>query len=133
MLFEVNTDFWETDLQACLDERLPGEKGSLTLNSDDAKDVDFLIEICNGTLADKVDQRGNARLQWIKKEESDPNDWRDAIRYGRALAALIVESGGVPPETIVAQSPKPTEKQASSYVRQPESESSGGWIRRRSS
>lgn len=133
MLFEVNTDFWETDLQACLDERLPGEHGSLTLNSDDAKDIDFLIELCNGTLADKVDQRGNARLQWIKKEESDPNDWRDAIRYGRALAALVVESGGVPPETIVAQNPKPVEKQAPSYVRQPESESSGGWIRRRSS
>jgi phage terminase large subunit GpA-like protein len=132
MLFEVNTDFWETDLQACLDERLPSEHGSLVLNSDDAKDIDFLGELCNGTLSDKVDQRGNARLQWVKKEEADPNDWRDAVRYGRALAALVIESGGVPPETIVAQNPKPVERQEKSFIRQPENESSGGWIRRRS-
>jgi len=95
--------------------------------------MEFIGELCNATMADKVDQRGNAKLLWVKKNEADPNDFRDATRYGLALAALIVESGGVPPETIVAQNPKPTEKKSPSYVRQPESESSGGWIRRRSS
>jgi len=133
LLFEVNTDFWETDLQARLDERLPGELGSLTINSDDAADMEFISELCNATMADKVDQRGNAKLLWVKKNESEPNDFRDATRYGLALAALVIESNGVPAETLVSENQKPMEKQTASYVRQPENESSGGWIRRRSS
>lgn len=96
-LLTVNTDFWETDLQARLDERLPGEQGALSLFAGAEADSELLEHLCNATLADKVDTRGNARLLWVKKNESSPNDYRDAIRYGLALAmAYAAENGGLP-------------------------------------
>ena len=99
-LFTVNTDFWETDLQARLDERLPGEPESLSMFAGAEHDEELLVHLCNGTLADKIDARGNARLLWIKKNESDPNDYRDAIRYGLALAmAYVAENDGYPPRS----------------------------------
>ncbi len=131
LLFGVNTDYWETDLQSRLDERLPGEPNSLTLCVQASLDVEFLSELCNAMIADKVDRRGNARMFWIKKHEQKPNDFRDAIRYGLALGQLVVESGELPEET-AKPVPEP-EKQKQAYVRTPEPENnSGGWIRRRS-
>lgn len=130
LLFGVNTDYWETDLQSRLDERLPGEPGSLTLCLEASHDMEFLTEICNGTLADKFDARGNAKLFWEKKDENAPNDFRDAIRYGLALGQLINENGGAPDS---APSKAVQEKRGQSFVRPPSSEgTSGGWIRRRS-
>lgn len=129
MLFTVGTDFWETDLEAALTERLPGEPGSLTLCKEASYDIDFLYEICNAMLSDKMDQRGNVKLLWIKKDENLHNDFRDAIRYGRALGHLVTASGGAP----VNDTPKQqAAKKPENYVRQPEENQSGGWIRRRS-
>lgn len=96
-LFTVNTDFWETDLQARLDERMPGQADSLSLCATADRDIEFLAQLCNATIADRVDARGNARLLWVKKDENVANDFRDAIRYGLALAAAYVaENGGFP-------------------------------------
>ena len=132
LLFGVNTDYWETDLQARLDERLPGEQGALTLCVEAAHDMEFLTEICNATLADKIDHRGNAKLLWIRKDENSPNDFRDCIRYGLALGQLIVESGDIPLESTPLKAVR-EEKENSAFVRTPEDEGrSGGWIRRRS-
>jgi phage terminase large subunit GpA-like protein len=97
-LLTVNTDFWETDLQARLDERLPGEPGALSLFAGAEKDIEFLTHLCNATLTDKVDGRGNDKLLWVKKNENEPNDFRDAVRYGIALAlAFVSENEGYPP------------------------------------
>lgn len=96
-LLTVNTDFWETDLQARLDERLPQEDESLSLCVGADSDMEFLEQLCNGTIGDKVDARGNAKLFWQKKDENAPNDFRDAVRYGLALAhAYIDQNGGFP-------------------------------------
>jgi len=101
-LFTVNTDFWETDLQARIDERLPDEDESLSLCAGADVDFEFLEQLCNGTLSDKIDGRGQAKLIWIKKDESLPNDYRDAVRYGLCLAhAYIDENGGFPPRSDV--------------------------------
>jgi phage terminase large subunit GpA-like protein len=106
-LLTVNTDFWETDLQARLDERLPGEHGALSLFAGAEADGELLEHLCNATLADKVDTRGNARLLWVKKNESAPNDYRDAIRYGLALAmAYGSENEGYPPRSETTTNPK---------------------------
>lgn len=106
-LLTVNTDFWETDLQARLDERLPDDAESLSLFAGADGDLDLLQQLCNATLADKVDQRGNAKLAWIKKEETHPNDLRDAVRYGLALAyAFVEQNGGFPVRSGVATTPK---------------------------
>jgi len=101
-LFTVNTDFWETDLQARLDERDPGEDESLSLCAGADGDFEFLEQLCNGTLTDRVDGRNQAKLLWVKKDESLPNDYRDAVRYGLCLAhAYIDENGGYPPRSNV--------------------------------
>lgn len=96
-LFLVNTDFWETDLQSRLDDRLPGEENSLSLCETAERDIEFLAQLCNATIADRVDNRGNAKLLWVKKDENIANDFRDVVRYGLALAAAYVaENGGFP-------------------------------------
>lgn len=101
-LFMVNTDFWETDLQCRLDERMPDEPESLSLFAGADQDFDFLTQLCNGTIADKIDGRGNAKLMWVKKDENTPNDFRDVIRYGIALGrAFVEENGGYPPRSAV--------------------------------
>jgi hypothetical protein len=46
-----------------------------------------------------------------------------------ALGQLVVESGELPEQT--AKPVVEPEKQKQTFVRQPESENSGGWIRRR--
>jgi phage terminase large subunit GpA-like protein len=99
-LLQVNTDFWETDLQSRLDELLPGEPGSLSLCKGAENDFELLEQLCNATLGDKIDNRGNAKLLWVKKDENAANDLRDMIRYGLALAHAYVEvNGGFPPRS----------------------------------
>jgi len=85
VLMHVGTDFWETDVQTRLDDRLAGEPGSLTLAAESRTDIDLLRQLCNGDLKDAIDSRGNAKMCWVKKEESQPNDYRDCIRYGLCL------------------------------------------------
>lgn len=100
-LIHVATDYWETDLQHRLDECLPDEDGGLALSRDAASDFEYLDQLLNGVITDKVDTRGNARLLWIKKSEDDPNDFRDATRYGLCIGALVLaELGGIYPARI---------------------------------
>ena len=127
MLFSVNTDFWESDIESRLLERLPGEHGCLTVCTEAANDSEFMEEICNSQLTDSVDKRGNAKMLWIKKDEAVNNDFRDAIRYGLALGHLIVASGGPPRSTPRAKA----ETHEAAFVRTPETNKSGGWIRGR--
>lgn len=104
-LFHVNTDFWESDLQARLEERKPHEPEGFSMFAGAERDLELLEQLCNAMIADRVDNRGNAKLLWVKKEESAPNDIRDAIRYGLALAsAFVEENGGFPSRSSVSQS-----------------------------
>lgn len=101
LLMHVGTDFWETDLQTRLDDRLRGEPGSLTLALESATDLEFLAQLCNGTLKDSVDNRGNAKLLWMKKDDNLPNDFRDATRYGLCLGRAWIDQneGQIPQRT----------------------------------
>jgi len=97
MLLTVATDYWETDLQARLDDREPGTAEALTLCAGADRDMEFLEQLCNATISDRVDNRGNAKLLWVKRDEGVPNDFRDALRYGLALALCYAEEhGGFP-------------------------------------
>lgn len=108
LLLHVNTDYWETDLQSRLDDRLRGEPGSLSLSKESSRDPEFMEQLCNGTLKDAVDSRGNAKLLWMKKEESVPNEIRDCIRYGLCLgrAWLDQHDGQYPPRMEINTRPK---------------------------
>jgi len=132
LLIHVNTDYWETDLQYRLDNRTAGEPGCLAANKTASRDEQFLDELTNGVLSDKIDARGNAKLLWVKKDENRPNDWRDATRYALCLLQMEKElRKGLLPARAVA-TPNSHSKQAppvedQPFVRQP----SAGWIRRR--
>ena len=129
-LLLVNTDLWETHLQSLLDDRIANEVGSLTLSADSRNDINFLSQLCNAQLAEKVDKRGNAAVLWVKKEESQPNDFRDCVRYGLTLGRVWIESDGLPVRNVIPSNPLPIKSQPG-FVRTPEAGASG-WIRRRS-
>ena len=95
LLLHVGTDYWETDLESRLTDKLRDEPGSLTLCKDAAKDIEALEQLLNGVLSDAIDNRGNAKLLWTKKHENQPNDLRDCVRYGLCLArAWLDENEG---------------------------------------
>lgn len=97
LLFTVATDYWETDLQARLEDRATSESESLSLCAGAERDGEFLEQLCNATIDDRIDSRGNAKLLWVKKDENAGNDFRDAVRYGLALAVCYAdENGGFP-------------------------------------
>lgn len=91
-ILHVNTDHWETELQERLDVRVPGGAASLSMCATAERDEDFVRELCNGTLSDKLDARGNARLLWVKRWESEPNDCRDMIKYALCLGRGFLDS-----------------------------------------
>jgi phage terminase large subunit GpA-like protein len=84
-LLMVNTEVTESDLQVRLDEKKADDPGALTICADAAKDDDFIEQLTNAVLTDKLDQKGESKLLWIKKEEHQPNDIRDALRYAIAV------------------------------------------------
>lgn len=136
MLFTVNTDQWETEIDAAMNERLPGEVGSLAICSELADDTPFVEELLNGMLDDVVDTRGNSKLLWIKKNPTKPNDYRDAVRYGKAIARLWIEEKGLPKrqgvvtaEAPVERQPEPDPEPEEAFVRSVDDDSDGGWIR----
>ena len=99
LLLHVNTDYWETDIESRLTDKLRGEPGSLTLPADAKTDTELLEQLLNGQLKDAIDSRGNAKLLWQKKHESQPNDFRDCVRYGLCLArAWLDENDNVMPQ-----------------------------------
>jgi phage terminase large subunit GpA-like protein len=129
-LMHVNTDFWETSLQSMLEDRLANEPGSLTLANRPSLDLEFMTQLCNATLSDKKDARGNPRLTWTKLHESQPNDYRDCIRYGMALARSWIDLEGLPMRGIAPSNPVPAEE-PKPFVRNPvAAQSSSGWVRR---
>jgi hypothetical protein len=107
-LFHVNTDFWETDLQSRLEDRTPGEPESLSLFAGAERDMVFLTQLCNGVIHDRVDNRGNAKLLWVKKDgESSENDDRDVVKYAIALAKAYVDENDMPQRAAIKTTAQP--------------------------
>lgn len=91
-LLHVNTDYWETELQSRLDTGIGDNPGAITLPREAARDPVFLADLTNAVLSDSLNARGVAVLRWVKKNESDPNDWRDCIRYAMCAADVYWRS-----------------------------------------
>ena len=85
-LLLVSTNYTETDLQHRLDSCVPCSANGLGIFSEASKDVDFIAQITNAALSDKLDSRGEPVLMWVKKDDATPNDYRDALRYSLAVA-----------------------------------------------
>lgn len=132
-LLHVNTDYWETELQARLDERPAGAPGSLSIPGELAADIDFLEDLLNGTQEHITDKRSNTRLLWVKRHDGNPNDYRDTVRYSLCLcrAWLDAHANRLPVRLAPGLQPRPAETPAPAFVRQPQTRSDGGWIRGR--
>lgn len=108
ILIHVATDTWEEDLDNRLHnaEFKANSPGSLSLSADSAADFEFLDQLLNGVLGENVDPRGNAKNIWKKRRENDPNDYRDAVRYGLCLArAWLDDNGGLYPARAITTQP----------------------------
>lgn len=99
VVIHVNTDYTEEALQAFLEYGVPGEPKSLTLCEEASYDLDFLEQLCNGVKGEKMNKRNVIRSLWMKKDENQPNDYRDAMRYGRtAKYVFLAGHSGVEPK-----------------------------------
>lgn len=98
-LFIVNTDQWEDALQGAL------ESGDLSACTPACKDRDLLSQLLNATYEERTDRRGRTTVLWRKREESEPNDFRDAPKYGLCLAQYVLDlrRGQWPPRGPVKQ------------------------------
>lgn len=103
-LLLVSTNYTEDTLQNMLDNGVPGTPNSLGLCIEAAKDMDFVAQLTNMTLSDKLGQDGEPVQLWVKKDEATPNDFRDCIRYGIALGQAYrdLQSGSVDPDSRVS-------------------------------
>jgi phage terminase large subunit GpA-like protein len=86
-LLLISTEYTETSLQHRLDACEPCKPFGLSACVEFAADLDCIEDLTNAVLADKVDAKGSPVLLWVKKDESVPNDGRDATRYGIEIAA----------------------------------------------
>lgn len=87
-LVEIAVDLWETDIQSRIDQRLPGDVGSLTLCAEAASDLGLLEQLLNATCSPYRDRRGNLKVLWVKRREDFPNDFRDCLRGALCAGAL---------------------------------------------
>jgi phage terminase large subunit GpA-like protein len=112
-IFWVPTDCWEEEIARLLDELRPGEPGALTLCHEAAADRDLLVQLLNGALRETIDDRGNPRLMWRKKDgDSSANDFRDALRYALAGAAFVLDArkGRLPERLTGAETARPRDQ-----------------------
>lgn len=79
----VNPYYYEPLIQEQLDDRRPGEDGALSFHAEVKGDIDFLRQICNGAESSEPSKTDPNRHLWVKRWENEPNDYRDALKYGR--------------------------------------------------
>lgn len=82
----VNPHYYEPIIQEQLDERNPGQPGSLSLNSESKGDDDFLRQLCNGAESAMPSKSDPDRHLWVKRWDSEANDYRDGKKYARCAA-----------------------------------------------
>ena len=105
----VNVDFWEAEVDACLERRRPGEPASITLCPEAAADENFCRELLNCVPSDTVNNRNQTVTIWVKKHPDMPNDHRDTLRMARVAAERwkrgMWEQPEAPPQEPAPSSP----------------------------
>lgn len=101
-LLLVNTDQWEDTLQGAL------ESGDLGACTPATKDRDLLAQLLNATYEERTDRRGRTSVLWRRRDESEPNDFRDAAKYSLCLAQYVLDlrRGQWPPRNPGAGTPR---------------------------
>jgi phage terminase large subunit GpA-like protein len=86
MRVRVNPYYYEPIIQEQLDDKKPGDAGSLTLHADARNDIDLLRQLCNGAESPYASKTDPSKHLWVKQWDSEPNDKRDALKYARCAA-----------------------------------------------
>lgn len=79
----VNPFYYEPIIQEQLDQRQPGEDGSLSLHASARHDEDLLRQLCNGAESPEPSKSDPDRHLWVKRWDNEPNDFRDGLKYAR--------------------------------------------------
>ena len=135
-LVTVNTNYWQSWLQNCLERRRPGDEGSLAFPMDAREDIDLWEQLLNEAETENVGTTGHTTTQWCVVNRSIPVDFRDAARYCRCAAEVRLNGAwnrvrARRPRTKQAVQQTPTEKKK---VKQRQQQTSmqfldrpGGW------
>lgn len=85
----VDPSFTEDWLDRRINTLQTGDTGYLSLFEGSLEEhQDFLEQMLNGVLVDKINNKGKSVQLWQKAEDSVPNDYRDSFRY--ALVAMLM-------------------------------------------
>lgn len=83
VLIRVNSFWHEPIINRWLNDRKPGEFDSLSIPGELCDDIEFMRELCNGVQSDNPSKMNPDRLLWVKRWESEANDFRDCLKYCR--------------------------------------------------
>jgi phage terminase large subunit GpA-like protein len=91
LYLEINTERTQRWVQTLIEtDPLPGQPPIFTVNAEAAMDFSFLDQLLNEYAHDEVDNSGYLVSAWRK---TGKNEQRDALRYNRALAELLMQNG----------------------------------------
>ena len=88
----VNTPVTQSWINQALFYKLPGQKKSLALPAGSIDDEDFLKQIVNEKIEDRIKTSGHKVPQWVVVDETVPVDFRDAVRYAGTAGNVFVRN-----------------------------------------
>jgi phage terminase large subunit GpA-like protein len=74
---------YESIIQKQIDQLKPGDEGSLSIPAELAADMDFVEELCNGTISDTPSKMSPDKYLWCKRWPEQANDFRDDLKMCR--------------------------------------------------
>jgi phage terminase large subunit GpA-like protein len=83
LLIRINAFYYEPMINRWLAERQPGTDDSLSIPAELCDDDEFVRELCNGVQSDNPSKMDPGRLLWVPRWPSEPNDYRDGLKYCR--------------------------------------------------
>jgi len=89
-IITVNTNYYQSWIHNCMDRREPGDENSLTFPISAKDDKDLFKQLLCEQPVWKASPSGGQQCVWLKGNEHDVNDIRDAIRYARCAADVFV-------------------------------------------
>ncbi|HEY2838960.1 MAG TPA: terminase gpA endonuclease subunit [Pirellulales bacterium] len=86
ILVLVSKDYWQPVIQDYVQKGAPWKPASLSFCLEAAGDLDLCQQLLNGGRLEKKNSKGRDARIWVKKNENDPDDFRDAVEYARCAA-----------------------------------------------
>lgn len=89
-LVAINTNYWQSWLQAILDNGTARDEGGLSLPAQAIEDQqDLLEQFLNEIVTVNESVTGHDKQRWERVSRSIPVDYRDCVRYARCAAQIF--------------------------------------------